>query len=60
MHDFDLIFLLKLDEKFGFAELGKCILQHVYTFMRQEKLERCSNVEGVEPSAPGTTERYPK
>ena len=52
VHDFDLIFFKKLDEKFGFAELGKCILQQVQTFMRQEKLERCLKVEGVEPSAP--------
>ena len=52
MHDFDLIFLMKLGEKFGFVELGQCILQQIYTFMREEKLERCLKVERIEPSAP--------
>ena len=47
-----MIFLLKLGGKFGFAELGQCILQQVYTFMREEKLERYFKVEGIEPSAP--------
>ena len=50
MQDFDLIFLLKLGEKFGFAELGQCILQQIYTFMREEKLERYLKVERIEPS----------
>ena len=52
MHDFDLIFLLKLGEKFGFAELGPCILQQIYTFMREEKLERYLKVERIAPTAP--------
>ena len=52
MHDFDLIFLLKLGEKFGFAELGQCILQQIYTFMTEEKLERYLKLERIEPSAP--------
>ena len=52
MHDFDLIFLLKLGEKFGFAELGRCILQQIYTFMTEEKLERYLKVERIAPSAP--------
>ena len=51
MQDLDLIFLLKLGEKFGFAELGQCILQQIYTFMREEKLERYLKVERIEPSA---------
>ena len=32
-----------------FAELGQCILQQVYTFMREENLERYLKVEGTEP-----------
>ena len=43
----------KLGEKFGFPELGQCILQQDYTFMREEKLERFLKVEGIEPSAEG-------
>ena len=42
----------KLDERFGFTELGQCILQQINTFMRQEKLDRCFKVEGIEPCAP--------
>ena len=42
----------KLGEKFGFAELGQCILQQDCTFMREEKLERYLEVEGIEHSAP--------
>ena len=41
----------KLGEKCWFAELGQCILQQDYTFMREEKLERYLEVEGIEPSA---------
>ena len=52
MYDFDLIFLLKLGEKFGFAELGQCILQQIYTFMTEEKLERYLKIERIEPSSP--------
>ena len=52
MYDFDLIFLLKLGEKFEFAELGQCILQQIYTFMTEEKLERYLKIERIEPSAP--------
>ena len=58
MHDSDLIFFLKIGGKFGFAELGQCILQQVYPFMREEKLERHLKVKGIEPSAHGTTEGY--
>ena len=42
----------KLGEKFWFVKLGQCILQQDYTFMREEKLERYLEVEGIEPSAP--------
>ena len=52
MHDFDLIFFLKLGEKFGFGELRQCILQQDYIFIREEKLERYLEVEGIEPSGP--------
>ena len=46
----------KLGEKFEFPELGQCILQQDYTFMREEKLERYLEVEGIEPN----TEEYSK
>ena len=46
--------------KFGFAELGQCVLQQIYTFMRQEKLERCLMVEGIESCAHGTTVGFSK
>ena len=48
----------KLGEKFGFAELGQCILQQDNTFMREEKLEKYFEVEGIVPSAHGNTEGY--
>ena len=60
MDDFDLIFFLKLDEIFGFAELGQCVLQQVCTFMRQEKLERYLKVEGQNHVPSGTIVGYLK
>ena len=60
MQDFDLIFLLKLGEKFGFAELGQCILQQIYTFMREEKLERYLRWRELNPVPHGTAKGYSK
>ena len=36
-------------DKFGFAELGQCILQHIKTFVRQEIQSRLSKTKKFNP-----------
>ena len=38
MHDFDFIFFLELDEKFGFVKLGQCIVQQIYVTRKIRKM----------------------